>query len=120
MNNILMLDNKSFTYKDEELTFKISKYGDSNEYAIQLFDSEHFPYACLTLNIPEVELNILGVELKENEIIVKTYSENEGLAKALRNSEWFRDTGQRISVEYVSGRLSGLQNFVPIEIWEVI
>ena len=56
------------------------------------------PFAVLTCCIP-------GVELEENEILVKTWSENEAVAKAALDSGLFEDTGKRISTGFVSAQV---------------
>lgn len=66
--------------------------------AIQAIDlSDHCPFGTLTVNVPEVEL-------EEDEIIVKTYSENEGwVPQVLENlKEHFAPTGKGVSLGHVT------------------
>lgn len=66
--------------------------------AIQAIDlSDHCPWGTLTVNVPEVEL-------EDDEIIVKTYSENEAWApQVLENlKEHFEPTGKAVSSGHVT------------------
>jgi hypothetical protein len=60
------------------------------------------PYGILTCNLPDEKI-------EDGQIIVKTWSENEGLAAAALGSGLFRDTGKRIPT-----------GFVQAQIWEVL
>lgn len=59
------------------------------------------PIATLTVCIP-------GIKLNENEVLVKTWGENEGLAVKALTELGFQDTGKRVST-----------GFVQAEIWEL-
>lgn len=50
-------------------------------------------YGRLTVNLPEVKL-------REGEFLVKAWGENESLAKAMRDSHFFEDTGRRVESGY--------------------
>ena len=54
--------------------------------------------ATLTVNIPEAEI-------ADDEIIVKTWSENEGIAKDALASGLFEDTGRRIPTGFVEAQV---------------
>ena len=58
--------------------------------------------ATLTVNIP-------GVQLGPDEIIVKTWSENLATAALMLKTGWFKDTGRRVPT-----------GFVQAEIWKVL
>jgi len=86
-----------------QVRLEVDAYFGNGRLAIQAVDCvDGEPYGTLTCNIPDVFL-------KNNEILVKTWSENEGLAKAARESGLFRDTGKRVST-----------GFVQAEVWEVL
>lgn len=55
------------------------------------------PYATLTVCVP-------NTELKENEILVKTYSENAHL-KQLINTDMFSNTGETVISEYIEAEI---------------
>lgn len=83
--------------------FKKGSYGnDRLALILNDFDSGE-PFCVLTVNIPEAEL-------EEGEFIVKSYSENEPIAKVLRNSTHFMDTGRRIKTGFVSAEIWRFRN----------
>lgn len=66
-------------------------YGNNKRTALQLFDvTDGQPVATATVNIPEVEL-------KENEVLIKNYSENEGMLEALERAGIVWRTGESVS-----------------------
>lgn len=57
-----------------------ARYADNNRVAIQLVDAEDGgPVAMATLNLPDVPM-------AEDEVAIKDYSENTGMAQALINA----------------------------------
>uniref|UniRef100_A0A6M3IK18 Uncharacterized protein n=1 Tax=viral metagenome TaxID=1070528 RepID=A0A6M3IK18_9ZZZZ len=99
---------KEFTFKNLSWSSEEKTYLEETKYmngakAIKIISEDCEPFATLTVNIPEVIH-----ELEEDEILVKTWSENEEIANELRNSELFTDTGKRVST-----------GFVQAEIWKV-
>lgn len=56
------------------------------------------PFGTLTVNLPDDKLD-------EGEFFVKTWSENEGLAKSCMNSGAFIDTGKRVKTGYVEAQV---------------
>jgi hypothetical protein len=67
-------------------------------------DEDGEDFATLSVNMP----NMKGL-LKEDEIFIKSYSENEGFAEAARVSGFFTDTAQRTP-----------SGFVLLEIWRMV
>ena len=66
-------------------------YGDNKRTALQLYDlTDGFPVATATVNIPEVEL-------KDDEVLIKDYSENEGMLDALERAGIVWRTGESVS-----------------------
>ncbi len=65
--------------------------------ALTLFDTEDgIPVAIVTVNVP-------SVDLEKDEIIIKDYSENEGVLKFMKDNELAVDTGKTIplgSIEF--------------------
>lgn len=88
---------KGFMHKGEILTIYETKYLGGAK-AIELLDSNEEPYTRLTTNIP-------GTPLKENEILVKTWSENEEVADSALKSGIFRDTGKRVRSGWVEAQV---------------
>ncbi len=56
------------------------------------------PIARLTVNEPEVQL-------APDEVLVKTWSENEEISRDAMKTGWFEDTGRRILVGYVEAQV---------------
>jgi hypothetical protein len=95
--------NEMFQFMGRTCCFKGSRYANNDAPAIRVVSSEtRDPMSVLTVNMPP---HIP----QEGEIFVKTWSENEGITSILRDSEFFRDTGKRVS-----------NGFVEAEIWEVL
>lgn len=82
--------------------FSVDYYRLTQKAAVELvMVDDGTPFCTLTCNIP-------GVELKDNEILVKTWSENEEVAACALTSGLFKDTGKRVPT-----------GFVEAQIWEV-
>lgn len=92
----------NFLGVDYVLTFQIGRYCMGKAPSIELIDSTKEPFATLTVNLPMTAL-------EENEVIIKTWSENEPIAEAARKSGLFFDTGKRVST-----------GFCQAEIWKVL
>lgn len=83
-------------------SFGVHQYN-NGRYALELTDIDSGePFGMLTTNLPHVDL-------MDNEIIVKTWSENAPLAKAALASGLFENTGVLVPT-----------GFVEAEIWEVL
>jgi len=84
-------------YKNYEVEFVINEYQVGGGMAIQMMDvHDGMPIAICTVNIKEVDL-------AEDEVLIKNYSENEGML------EWFKENGfVKEVVDYVD------KNFVTI------
>lgn len=85
---------KLVRFKEWICELQFGRYHGNNRIAIELVDYKTYePIAFATVNVP-------SIELKENEIIIKDYSENQGMFQALfnagvvklnridRNSQW--------------------------------
>lgn len=80
--------------------FVEARYKNDNSKAIRIMCNEDGfwePYATLTVCVP-------NTELKENEILVKTYSENAHL-KQLINTDMFSNTGETVISEYIEAEI---------------
>ncbi len=96
-----------FTYNNETLEIQVRRYYETNAIAIVL-DSESGPYAKLTVNIPETIL-------EDKEILVKTWAENEGIAKKILQYPMFIDTGKRIPTGYVEAQIWKISDEYSVE-----
>ncbi len=80
--------------KEYEVTVKLSKYS-NDRIAIQLDDAEDgMPYATATVNMP----NVL---LEYDEVLVKDYSENEGMLEFLIKNNIVTPTMQGVHAGHV-------------------
>jgi len=88
--------------KTYNTVFAVGQY-QNGRVAVQLVDAKTSePFATLTVNIPQATVS-------DNEIIVKTWTENEPVARAAFESGLFHDTGKRIPT-----------GFSQAQIWKVI
>ena len=69
---------KKFFYGRELVSVKIERYGNGRK-AICLYDVDDMPFSTATINVSEKEVDI-------EKVIVKDYSENEGMYKFLRTN----------------------------------
>lgn len=81
-------------HNKEELTIKIGTYNNGRK-AIQLLTKEGMPYAVATINIPDADL-------KEDEVIIKNYSENQGILEMLIENDIVVNTYREIKTGMVS------------------
>lgn len=97
--------------KKEKISFKswncflnLGYYGAGGRLAIKLLSDEENadkgvyygePIAVATVNIPEIEL-------KDNEIIIKNYSENEGMLETLKNFGFITEAKREISTGHTT------------------
>ena len=71
---------KLVRFKEWVCELQFGKYHGNDRIAIELVDHKTYePIAFATVNVPEIPL-------KENEIIIKDYSENQGMFQALFNA----------------------------------
>ena len=88
--------------KTYNTVFAVGQY-QNGRVAVQLVDAKTSePFATLTVNIPQATVS-------DKEIIVKTWTENEPVARAALESGLFQDTGKRIPT-----------GFSQAQIWKVI
>lgn len=69
--------------------------------AICLTGVEELPIATATVNVPEVSL-------QSDEVIIKDYSENEGIFSCLVRANVIEDTGRRIPLGFTEGKIAKL------------
>lgn len=95
----LKLNNEIF-----DIDVKSSNYHSNNELAILLYEQEVFPFAKLSVNIPQWN----GLLENKNQFFVKTWAENEPIVNQLRNSNLFINTGRKYKL-----------NYSEVEVWEL-
>lgn len=79
--------------KDEKSLSVRKEYYDNGRVALILNDENGEQYCIATINIPE---QILA----PNEVIIKDYSENKGVLKALIDAKIVADTGKKVDLPY--------------------
>ena len=72
--------------------------------AIELFDKTSGE------SLATLTTNMVNDSLKDGEVFVKTWSENEEIAKAALESGFFKDTGRRVSAGYVEAQVWMIRN----------
>lgn len=84
----------TYIYHGETVRLKPGRYS-NGRLALRLFAVIGEPVATATVNIPEADL-------ADGEILVKDYSENEGMLAFLEENGLVEDTGRVISSGYVA------------------
>ena len=69
-------------------TLYLQRY-ENRRLCIRLIDEEEYPYACATVNVP-------AADLKDDEVLIKNWSENRGVLEALLKAGVVEDTGQTV------------------------
>ena len=85
-------------FRNEELHLQLGRYKDTNMVALQLYDSNGFPYMTASFNpveVPDTDTTRL--------IAIKDWSENEGIEKALLDNNVFEKFVKSIPTGYVNG-----------------
>lgn len=73
-------------FKGEKLIIERYTYKNNNRVCLQLIDEQGYFYMTATTNIPDAELN-------DDEVLIKNYSENEGILEALEQSNIVKKIG---------------------------
>jgi hypothetical protein len=82
-------------YSEYDVILSWGKYGNGRK-ALEIIDSEDgFPVMVATVNIPEVPLT-------ENEVIIKNYSENEGVLEFLQENGIVGPVKREVGTGFVS------------------
>jgi len=69
---------KEFEFKGYTLSVEMTRYAGNDRRAIQLIDTEDGDLYCTaTVNMPDIDLS-------ENEVAIKNWSENEGILECLQ------------------------------------
>jgi len=87
-------------FRNEELHLQFGRYKDTNMIALQLYDSNGFPYMTASFNpveVPDIDTTRL--------IAIKDWSENEGIEQALLDNHVLEELVGTIPTGYVNGKL---------------
>ena len=99
--NTTKIEAARFKVSDTPVKFQIAKYQDGRV-CLQLItdDETQEPYCTLTVNVEEADWI-----LDDNEILVKTWSENGPTAEVCLQLGLFIDTGRRIPTGYAKAQI---------------
>ncbi len=103
---------KGMYFRGTEVVVELSKYTANDRTAIVLYDAEDgLPYATATSNASD------NVQLAEDEVFIKNYSENEGILEFLEENNIVKDTHKLLYTgNYVSLNICKL---LPKEQWGI-
>jgi len=80
----------------------MQRYELGNRIRLQLIAvDDELPYACATVNVP-------GVELAANEVLIKDWSENQGVLAALVAAGVVEETGRTVPTGRVEAKVTKL------------
>ena len=97
----------NYKFRDTDVVVKIGTYQNGNP-ALSLIDCEDgIPYATCTINLPDLKL-------EQDEVIVKDYSENEGMLDFLIKNNIVSFTGKTVAHGWV---VSAICKLNPVEEW---
>ena len=78
---------KTVNFMGEELNVKLSKYANGQN-AMQLVDQDGMPFMTASVAYDSGVLDeIYNIKLEKDSVIIKNYSENEGILEALIEAE---------------------------------
>ncbi|GIK44893.1 MAG: DUF4313 domain-containing protein [Anaerolineae bacterium] len=84
-----------------EIELMAVRYGNGRPAIVMADKEDGLPFGNLSTNLPDVHLG-------QNEIFIKTWSENNSLRQPALDSGLFRDTGRRVPVGHAEA-----------EVWEM-
>jgi hypothetical protein len=97
----------NYKFRDTDVVVKIGYYPNGRP-ALSLIDVEDgMPYCTCTINLPEISI-------EPEEVIVKDYSENEGVLKFLLKNNIVSKTGKKVAHGWVVSEICALN---PVEEW---
>jgi hypothetical protein len=97
------LSGVGFTVEKEPVEFRIRSYSSSEPAVLVICKDDGSQYGVLSVNLPPIDLEL-------TEFAVKTWSENEELAKAAMETGLFEDTGKYVQLDFVKAPLWKLKN----------
>jgi len=93
----MKLEGHMLEYRGENLYFQLRRYA-GKRMRIDLVTSDNVPYATLTTNIPEQEL-------EDREVIIKSWAENDDICQVVKRTGLFKDTGKRVPGSFVQAEI---------------
>jgi len=100
------MSKKTIKFKNEELHLQFGRYQDTNMVALQLYDSNGFPYMTASFNpveVPDISESVISYKDTNRMIAIKDWSENEGIEKALLDNNVLEEYISRVPTGYVIG-----------------
>jgi hypothetical protein len=88
----------TLSFGGEEISIQVTTYSADGSPAIELYDEEGMPYTTFSVCLP-------GSQLQPDEVLVKTWSENEDLRQPMLDTGLFADTGRRVSSGFVNAEV---------------
>ena len=86
---------KQFEFKGYTLSVEMTRYAGNDRPAIQVIDTEDgYPYCMATVNMPDMDL-------ADNEVAIKNWSENEGILECLQANGVVGPTKRRMPTGFV-------------------
>ena len=86
---------KQFQHKGYTLSVEMTRYAGNDRQAIQLIDTEDGDLYCTaTVNMPDMDLG-------DNEVAIKNWSENEGILECLQANGVVGPTKRRMPTGFV-------------------
>lgn len=86
---------KQFQFKGYTLSIEMTRYAGNDRPAIQVIDMEDgYPYCMATVNMPDMDL-------ADNEVAIKNWSENEGILECLQANGVVGPTKRRMPTGFV-------------------
>jgi hypothetical protein len=97
-----MIINCNMKYHKGEALLEFSKYTSGDRKAMVILDPVTHETICIpTVNIPEAKL-------AKNEILIKDWSENEGVLQTLVENGIVKDTGKTVKTGFVNAHVCEL------------
>lgn len=91
----------SLNFIGYECQVKVSRYAHGLTPCLSLVDAEGMPIATATINVP-------NLQLPADYVVIKNYSENEGILEALIAAEIVHPTGQTVPIGHCIGYICQL------------
>ena len=85
-------------FRDENIHLNFGRYKDSNLIALQAVDDDNFPYMVISVNIP------FHTD-KKNLMVVKNWSENEGIEQVLLDNNIITNKHDTVHSGYVQANV---------------
>lgn len=88
----MVVSKRSYTYAGEDVVVTLEKYTNNNNLAVRICSLDGEPYCSCSVNP--------GFALEEDEIVVKDYSENEGILEWILGNDLAEITGKVFDIGF--------------------